>query len=142
MAATTCLWMEAGAMSGGSRNQIELPDQVAQLFFDKQALASGAFTIVLPNGGNVTGQLAHREHHYGQWGDIWRVGLPTVSKGGPRYPETLIRLDKVKSQSGYIYYLTVATPDSPLAKQWRNQAKANGSLSRTAGPDGRQFGYF
>ena len=129
-------------MSGGSRNQIELTDELAR-FFDPFSRAAEKCTIRLPNGTSAEGRPAkHRGHSYGQWEDIWRIGLPTSRKGGPKYPGGVIRLDKVKTQKGFIYEMTVTSPGSSVFKQWRAEAKSKGKSSSTGGTNGRLFGYY
>jgi hypothetical protein len=138
----TTLWIEAGKMSGGSKNQVELTDELAQ-FFDSKALAAKSCDVRLPIGKTAPGRpAAHRGRRYGQWVDMWRFGLPTQRQGAPKYPGTVIRLDKVKSKNNYIYELTVTSPGSAVSKQWEADAKAKGTLSVTGGPHGRRYGYW
>lgn len=136
------LWIESGAMSGGSRNQIELTDELVR-FFDSDTLRLEKCNVRLPNGTVAPGRPAvHRGRRYGQRVDIWRLGLPTQRQGAPRYPGTVVRLDKVKSKKGYVYELTVTSPGSTVSKQWKAEARANGKVDSTGGPHGRSYGYW
>jgi hypothetical protein len=133
------LWIEAGAMSGGSRNQLELPDWLAS-FFDRRTRRHHRFATRLPNGRLRNGQLAHRGQLYGQWTDIWRLGLPTQAKGAPSYPGTVVRLDKVGIGKGRVYELSVAPPGSRVAREWKHRAKRTGWIGSTGGHQGRRVG--
>jgi hypothetical protein len=140
--AATAFWIEAGAMSGGARNQIELTDELVH-FFDPTSLAAERCDIRLPTGKFAFGRPAkHRGRRYGQWVDIWRIGLPTAAQGGPKYPGSVIRLDRVKTKGRSVYEMSVTSPDSVVFHQWLAAAKASGTTSRTGGPSGRRFGYF
>jgi hypothetical protein len=141
IAKATTFWIEAGAMSGGSRNQIELTDELAR-FFDTASLAAEKCDVRLPTGTSALGRPAkHRGRRYGQWVDIWRIGLPTARHGGPKYPGSVIRLDKVKRKKRFVYEMAITSPDSRVFQQWRAEAKAKGKTSSTGGPNGRRFGY-
>jgi hypothetical protein len=133
------LWIEAGAMSGGSRNQLELPDWLAN-FFDRQARRRHRFAVRLPNGKLRNGQLAHRGRLYGQWTDIWRLGLPTHAKGAPRYPDSVVRIDRVGTGKKRVYELSVAPPGSRVAREWKHHARRAGWTGSTGGHQGRRAG--
>ena len=138
----TTFWIKAGAMSGGSRNQIELTDELVR-FFDQASRNAEKCDVRLPNGSIATGRPAkHRGRRYGQWVDIWRLGLPTSRQGGPRYPGSVIRLDKVKTTNRFIYEMTVTSAGSFVFRQWRAAARAKGKTSSTGGPSGRFYGYW
>jgi len=135
----TTFWIESGAMSGGSRNQLELPDWLA-VFFDREARQRGRFTVRLPDSKVRKGQLAHRGTSYGQWVDIWRLGLPTKAKGAPGLPHTVVRLDKTGSGKKTVYELSVAPLASRVAREWRLRARRTGWTGSTGGPQGRRAG--
>lgn len=135
-------WIEAGKMSGGSRNQIEFTDALV-LFFDAKVRSLERFDVLLPNGKTVAGKTArNRAQRYGQFVNIWRLGLPTVKQGGPKYPDTMIRIDKVRKKSGYVYELTVTAPSSVVAKGWRQQSAVLKNTGKTGGKNGRFYGYW
>jgi len=66
-------WIEAGAMSGGPRHQVEFSNDLAQ-FFDETSRENEIVTIRLPNGQEVARPLTYRGTDYDQWTDIWRLG--------------------------------------------------------------------
>jgi hypothetical protein len=130
-------WIEAGAMSGPPehRHQIEFSNDLVQ-FFDQQSRDNEVVTIELPDGHNVVRPLTYRGTDYGQWTDIWRLGLPTVNMGGPQYAGRYIRFDRLGPQ---LYRITVEDTGSAAVTNWRQQSAFVGN---TGGPNGRGYGYF
>jgi hypothetical protein len=132
------LWMEAGAMSGPPqhRHQIEFPNEIAE-FFDEAARENEVIYMRLPGDDPVWRPLTYRGTDYGQWTDIWRLGLLTPRMGGPPYAERVIRIDKVRESRNMVYELRVADLGSKDAVDWQRRSRYTGS---TGGPAGRNFG--
>jgi hypothetical protein len=132
------LWIEAGDMSGGSRNQIEFDDDLAA-FFGIDLPPIGASTQL---SIDVTGTewheciLAAKVTSFQV--TIYRLNLPTVAKGGHDYAGSIIRFTHA---GGRYFRALVAEQNSPEHQAWRAESVANGSLSRTGGAAGREFGY-
>src|SRR5262245_53010135 len=95
-------WIEAGSMSGGSGNQIEFSNDVAE-FFDDRAREEEIAMIRLPGGQTYARPLTYRGTDYGQWTDIWRLGLPTTSMGGPDYAGRVIKFERVVEGAIVVY---------------------------------------
>lgn len=132
------LWIEAGDMSGGSRNQVEFDDDLA-----------GFFSKTLPSIGesidlaiDVTGKkwhdcgLAAKRTSFGV--TIYRLNLPTAAKGGWDYPGTILRFE---TSGGRYFMVTVAERGSAEHLSWIEASRANGTLTRTGGGGGREFGF-
>ena len=133
------LWIEAGDMSGGSRNQIEFDEDLA-----------GFFEVDLPRVGSsvelaidVTGRkwhdcgLAAKMTTFGV--TIYRLNLPTAAKGGFDYPGTVL---KFAPSGGRYFRVHVADHGSADHLAWRAASVADGTLSVTGGAGGREFGFF
>ena len=131
----TTFWIEAGAMSGGPRHQIEFSNDLAQ-FFDQASRDSEIITIELSEGQQLPRPLTYRGTEYDQWTSIWRLGLPTEQMGGPPYAGRFLRFDRLGEGT---YRLTVDDADSPAVSQWRQNSTV---VSSTGGPQGREFGYW
>jgi hypothetical protein len=132
------LWMETGGMSGGLRHQIEFSNQVAE-FFDDEARESEVLRMRLAGGQIVWRPLTYRGTDYGQWTDIWRLGLLTPSMGGPQYAGRAIKFEKISDESGTIYEIRVVDLQSEEQREWKSRSARPES---TGGPHGRSFGYW
>lgn len=138
IADATNLWIEAGEMSGGSRNQIEFADDLIG-FFDDDSRKAGEVFIAYDATTKAHCPLTHRGQSYGQWANIWRLGLITKDKGGVEYQGRVIHLEKKKTGKKFAYLITVADVDSPEHKDWIKKSKGKGV---TGGAQGRNYGYF
>jgi hypothetical protein len=137
------LWIEAGAMNGPpeQRHQIEFSDDVVR-FFDQRSRKRQEAPILPPRGPAIDRPLRHRGESQA-WGDIWRLGLPTMNMGGVEYPGKVLHFERRKDSKGDDYYvLDVAEPESARAKWWKRQAERDGATGTLPGPEGRNFGYW
>ncbi len=140
----TTFWIEAGSMSGGARHQVELPNDLAEFFDDG---GRGAEEVLMRVAGGPRGTLQvrplkYRGTDYGQWTDIWRLGLPTRQRGGLPYAGRVIRFDRVSVGGNTVYEVSVADSGSPEAQEWLKNAQAQGQTGTTGGHHGRMFGYW
>jgi len=133
------LWVEAGAMQGGSRNQLELPNDLAE-FFGAQARTDEVVTIQLTPGAQFIRPFVYRGDDYGHYTERWRLCLPTAQMGGPDYPDRVVRFDKLSIGATTVFQLTVADANSAAHQQWRNQSTNQGVTGSTQGD--RQYGWF
>ncbi len=136
-------WFEAGAMSGppSHRHQVEFPNDLAE-FFDDDAREAEVLRMRLPGGPTLWRPLTYRGTDYGQWTDIWRLGLPTPRMGGPEYVGRIIRLDRIEDEEGNIYEVRVVDAGSAEAASWEAEANSKGQTGITGGPAGRRYGYW
>lgn len=133
------LWIEAGAMSGGDRNQIEFGPSLAPMFGPLRR-------------GSVNLRLRWRGHEYGdrplsykvtQWGtEIWRFSLITSNQGGPAYPGKIIHFTRQTDETGEYFVLDVASPGSAKASEWRRLAGRVGTIAWTGLGAGREYGVY
>lgn len=132
------LWIEAGDMSGGSRNQIEFDDDLAAFFGVALPRVGSAVELSI----DVTGQrwhncgLAAKRTTYGV--TIYRLNLPTAANGGLDYPGTVL---KFVPAGGRYFRVHVADPGSAEHQSWRAGARAAGTLAVTGGSAGREYGF-
>lgn len=131
------LWIEAGDMSGGSRNQIEFDRRLAEFFSD--ALPARGERVVLmisiQDRAWTECELAAKLTTYGV--EIYRLSLITAAKGGDDYAGRVVRFDA----RGHRYFaVTVVDADSSEHTNWREASIGNGTLNRTGGAGGREFG--
>jgi len=89
------LWIAAGAMSGGSRNQVEFSRDLAG-FFGPTTTATRYLRIRINGTEWDDRPLAYKVTTFGV--DIWRLSLPTENTGGFAYPHTVIRFRRVTRQ--------------------------------------------
>jgi hypothetical protein len=131
------LWIEAGAMSGGSRNQVEFNRELAA-FFGQVTHRTRLLRIRAKGKEWDDRPLAHKVTTFGV--DIWRLSLPTVSAGGFEYPGTVIRIDKAVDRDGEYFEVSVAEPSDSGSGRWRAKAHRHGHVGVTSGH--RSFGFF
>lgn len=131
------LWIEAGAMSGGSRNQVEFNEDLAAFF--------GPAQQHIRNLRMIAGEyllddrpLSPKTTTFGV--NIWRLSLPTEAKGGFDYPGNVIRIRKRKDAKGKLFEVDVAAFDSPAHRRWRATAHRRGYIGVTSGQ--RSYGFY
>ncbi|WP_146228140.1 phospholipase D family protein [Micromonospora sp. S4605] len=134
VASARMLWIEAGEMSGGARNQIEFGEELAA-FFGPLSPAQRLITIL--RGGRAWNDrpLTPKRTTFGV--RIWRLSLPTLAQSGLQYPQRTICFQKGDLEG--VYQLEVADSDSELAKSWRESTHRRGVVARTGG--GRSYGF-
>ena len=136
LSSASALWIEAGAMSGGSRNQVEFSRDLAGFFGNVQ---SKQRLLELRVGSRRWDDrpLSPKVTTFGV--EIWRLSLPTLSSGGFDYPGKVIRFRRVPTGKAE-FLLDVAEPNSGAARSWRSQANRDGYISVTSGK--RAFGLY
>jgi HKD family nuclease len=129
-----CFYIETRAMTGGSRNQIELSEELSP-FIEEEG---GEITIIY-EGTTHTGRPVNPRITDPPFGmNITTVYLPT----GPDYTNSYIHLEKLSYDPGEEprYELTVADPSDDLVDEWKEEASTNGVSGQTGG--GREFGFY
>lgn len=129
------LWIESGFLSGGSKNQLELPQGV-EIFFDvDEALPQVKHPLILLKNGN----------EWDSWLQFWgnqvlRLRMPTKAEGiSENYENSLILFNRL---SGNSFDFEVIPLRSNRAKIIRNDSEELGQLRRTTrGDGGREYGW-
>lgn len=132
------LWLEAGDMSGGSRNQIEFSEDLIH-FFDAASIQSGKVFIAYDSRVKAYCPLADRGTDYGQRVNIWRLGLITEDKGGQKYPGRVIHLEKKLIGKKHVYLISVHDSGSAAHHSLISKSTYTGL---TGGTSGRRYGYW
>lgn len=132
------LWLEAGEMSGGSRNQIEFSEDLVN-FFDSASLGAGKIFIAYDSKTKANCPISERGTDYGQRVNIWRLGLITEDKGGQSYPGRIIHFEKKLIGKKYVYLIRVYDLNSSEHVSLVAQSKYTGV---TGGTSGRAYGYW
>jgi hypothetical protein len=136
----TTFWIEAGAMQGGSRNQLEMTDDLAQ-FFGPDARANEIITIQLQPGVQFIRPFVYRGDDYGHYTERWRLCLPTAQMGGSDYADRVVRFDRVQLGGATVFQLSVADLNSAAHISWQNQSQPPGGGTGTT-QAGRQYGWW
>ena len=130
-----CMWIESGFLSGGSHNQLELPQGIESFFG------------LVPNSGTLRSefQLKHPNGTWNSWlqfwgNGVWRIRLPTVAEGAPSFHETLIRFDRTTSPDAY--RIDTAPEQSARALRWVTKSQKLGTVRHTLQASGRKYGWF
>lgn len=128
------LWIESGAMSGGSRNQIEFDEALAGFFTNELPPLNASVALQLGvNVGWLECGLAHKRTSFGV--DIYRLSMPTVARGGHDYPGTVIAFERNGPYPSKYFQLQISESDDPRASEW---SRLSSLRDTTAG--GRHFG--
>jgi len=129
-----CFYIETRAMTGGSRNQIELSEELSPFIEDRH----GEITIVLGGTTHTGCSVSPRvtDPPFGM--NITPVYLPT----GHDYTDSYVHLEKLPYDPGQEprYELTVANPSDDIVDEWRERTATNGVMDHTGG--GREYGYY
>lgn len=124
------LWIEAGAMSGGSRNQVEFNRDLAGFF---GPVRSSTQYLRMSVDGRVWDDrpLSPKTTTFGV--DIWRLSLPTTEQSGLTYAGRVIRVQRGRDDGRTVFELDVADLDSPRYRRWWREANRRGYLGQTSG---------
>jgi hypothetical protein len=134
----TVLWIEAGAMSGGSRNQVEFAQDLAE-FFAPAIEAQRWLTLTAGSRSWSDRTLSPKRTTFGV--DIWRLSLPTQAQSGMRYPDRIIRFERVQGPGGReAFRIAVADVGSNQHERWRHEALERGEVGTTSGD--REYGIY
>jgi hypothetical protein len=131
------MWIAAGAMSGGSRNQVEFNRELASFF--GQPRSRTQFLRILANTREWDDRpLAHKITTFGV--DIWRLSLPTEASGGFEYPGKVILFRRGADPQGAYFDVDVKAATEAKSRRWRATAHRQGYIGVTSGH--REYGFF
>ena len=124
-------------MSGGSRNQVEFNRELAS-FFGPVTDSSRNLRVVANDHLWEDRPLTPKTTSFGV--DIWRLSLPTATKGGFEYPETVLKFRRCRDRKGIYFELEVSEEEEPSHKKWRAKAHRFGYVGLTSGQ--RAYGFY
>lgn len=128
------LWIEAGAMSGGSRNQIEFSEDLVPFF---GPVEEGRRYLRMRIGKRLWTDrpLSFKVTTLGV--KIWRLSLPT----GMDYVGRVVRFERSPGADGLDFDVQVADAASAKYRRWRSDSEVGGHLGLTGGRrGGREYG--
>lgn len=128
-------WIEAGAMSGGARNQIEFAADLAPFF---GPLERQRRDLRIRLGGHMWPDrpFSYKVTTFGV--EIWRLSLPTEANGGFDYVGRVIRFRRSQDAAGLIFDLKVTDTGSAEFRRWKRESEVRGHVGMTGG--GREYG--
>jgi hypothetical protein len=132
-----CLWIEAGAMSGGPRHQVEFSEELAR-FFGPIVRNRRLFRVAVGMTVRDDRPLSYKVTTLHV--EIWRFSLITRDQGGPVYAGRVIHFAKDQDAHGELLRVDVADLNSQEHRQWRRQANRYGHLGATSG--NRSYGFY
>ena len=135
----THLWIEAGAMSGGDRNQIEFGPLLTS-FFGQPFKGTRKLRITYRSVWRADRPLSHKTT---QWKtDIWRLSLITSKQGGPSYPKSIIHFHKQMDAEGEFFQIRTLKPTGRTAASLMARSHRTGTVgcTGTGSPVDRQYG--
>ena len=125
-------------MSGGSRNQVEFSYELAE-FFAPSIQAQRWLTLRAGNRSWNDRPLSPKTTTFGV--DIWRLSLPTQSQSGMRYPDRVIKFERLIGAGGReAFQIAVADVGSEQHQRWRQEAIDRGAVGTTSGD--REYGIY
>lgn len=128
------LWIEAGAMSGGSRNQIEFSEDLVPFF---GPVEHGRRYLRMRIGRRLWTDrpLSFKVTTLGV--EIWRLSLPTAMD----YVGRVVRFERSQDAEGLVFDVQVADAASAKYRRWRRDSEVGGHLGFTGGRrGGREYG--
>jgi hypothetical protein len=128
------LWIEAGATSGGSRNQIEFSGDLVPFF---GAVEEGRRLLRMRIGRRIWSDrpLSFKVTTLGV--KIWRLSLPTAED----YAGRVVRIERSQDAEGLVFDVQVADASSAKYRRWRRDSEVGGHLGLTGGRrGGREYG--
>lgn len=134
------LWLQTAAMTGGARNQLELPRGSNEFFgfdFDDYDHNDAEIGTPILRSGPTT----WRDRTLTWKGDnqMERMNLPTAANGGFDYRNKAVLFRRLRSGE---YELLVAEWDSDVCNAWRNASAENGNVFRLGANSNRICGVF
>jgi HKD family nuclease len=126
-------WIASGFLSGGSHNQLELPQGVEGFFGALHGEQEIAFHV--RSGGRSW------ESWLRFWGNqVWRLRLPTVAEGLGGYEKQVLRFDRTSKAK--VFDLKVIKDGSSEAMTLERRVTILGTLRKTTeGAGGRKYGW-
>jgi hypothetical protein len=126
------LWIEAGKMSGGVRNQVEFSEGLAPFF---GAVERRTHCPPIRFDGRVWRDrpLSYKKTTFSV--DIWRLSLPTKVVD---YADRVLRFRRLSDARGVVFELQVADFGSAAARRWKRASESHGHVGVTGG--GREYG--
>lgn len=135
----TTLWIEAGAMSGGSRNQVEFSQDLAAFFGEPQT-HRWLLTVRVKLDVFDDRSLAYKKTTFGV--DIWRFSMPTETQCGFVYPGTVICIKRDPGGEPNSFIVDIGKENDSRVQGWIRNARQRGHTGVTSGSGNRRFGFF
>lgn len=135
--AASFLWIESGAMSGGSRNQVEFADDLAR-YFGPVVKSTRNLAVAVGRETWTDRPLSYKITTFGV--EIWRLSLPTEYQCGLAYPGRVIQFKREQEAADSVFRIDVADLESNKHRLWRRNANRHGHLGSTSGQ--RAFGFY
>ena len=135
IATATDLWIEVGKGSGIQRHQVEFNEYLASFF---GPVNEGKTILTLRRAGKEWDDrpLTHKKTTYDV--DIWRLGMPTISKGGVEVKNRIVKFSR--RPQNLTFEIEVCDRDSALARQWERRSNRHGHVAQTRGMHPRRWG--
>lgn len=132
-------FLEVGAGSGPphKRHQVEFPESLAEFFGE---VSHSRRDLTLRHQGRAWNgrPLSHKQTSFGV--HIWRLGMPTPTKGGPSIPERAIRFTRTQDPATFDF--DVADVGSTCFNTWKDSANSYGHIGATHGQRSRTYGFY
>ena len=132
-------FLEVGAGSGppGRRHQVEFPRELVQFFGE---VSYERENIILQAAGQTWDDrpLSFKTTSYGV--EIWRLGMPTQTTGGPPIAERAIRFKRTDTPRQFEFEVTDI--DSDTFAYWEQSANLSGHVGATHGQRARRYGFY
>ena len=132
-------FLEVGAASGppGARHQVEFPKSLAE-FFGEASYARRDLRLRQHDQVWDGRPLSYKKTSYEV--DIWRLGMPTQTTGGPPVAERAIRFTRTDDPNTYDF--EVVDVSSAEFQTWEEAANLCGHLGATHGQRARKYGFY
>lgn len=129
------LWIEVGMASGIERHQVEFNETLAA-FFARPVRRKRVVTLRSQARSWNDRPLSHKQTTFGV--DIWRLGMPTVKKGGVPIQSRVILFSRTNTP--LIFDFEVANAGSQRVADWQHESNLRGHIGKTQGANSRTYG--
>lgn len=132
----TELWIEAGKASGGDRNQVEFPRELAKFFSSSK---SRTVKLNFVSNGKCWNDKPFSKKTTSFNVDIWRLNLPSTKAGGEKIQDRFIKFRRTEEPGTFEYQVADANSQDLLS--WSDLSSKSGTLGTTSGQSGRRYGF-
>lgn len=136
---STILWIEADPVFGGSRSQVQFPEELAPFFRLPTQRQIGASVQRAVTIAGIPFPAKKMDFHHN---DVWRLNLPTPRQGLGGYAGRILVFQRTREVERF--NLWTVEPGTPLARQLVAAARRDGAIGSRIRDDGseRTYGYF
>lgn len=137
--AANVLWIDADPVFGGSKSQIQFPDELSPFFALPSNPSEGEYVSRAIHSAGLTFPGKKMDFHHN---DVWRLNLPTGKQGLGGYQGHLLVFEKTNDEKVYLFW--AIEKESSIARKIKANTASLGKSGFKLRDNGtkRRFGFF